>query len=179
MRLEVLIRQGREQLKQFTDGKTRFIAYVRSLREQIQHCLVDVVDRGEPAQDELRELVTMDLSISDELAAWYAKHVYNDFEVKEGDPADFLRAQAEYDRAIPAKIQRMIDILETVRGKMLGIGLQPALSSPGNTEAYLLKESLDRLWNYHYEGAMLRYLQSWVDPVVDGFVGSLVAFDGL
>lgn len=30
-------------------------------------------------------------------------------------------------------------------------------------KAYLLKESLDRLWTYHYEGAMLRYLQSWID----------------
>jgi transposase len=29
-------------------------------------------------------------------------------------------------------------------------------------KAYLLKESLDRLWNYRYEGAMLRYLQSWL-----------------
>jgi transposase len=28
-------------------------------------------------------------------------------------------------------------------------------------KAYLLKESLDRLWFYRYEGAMLRYLQSW------------------
>jgi hypothetical protein len=25
-------------------------------------------------------------------------------------------------------------------------------------KAYLLKESLERLWTYHYEGAMLRYL---------------------
>jgi transposase len=32
-------------------------------------------------------------------------------------------------------------------------------------KAYLLKESLDRLWTYHYEGAMLRYLQSWVDQL--------------
>jgi len=30
-------------------------------------------------------------------------------------------------------------------------------------KAYLLKESLTRLWNYAYEGAMLRYLQSWID----------------
>ena len=29
-------------------------------------------------------------------------------------------------------------------------------------KAYLLKESLDRLWTYTYEGAMLRYLKSWV-----------------
>lgn len=28
-------------------------------------------------------------------------------------------------------------------------------------KAYLLKESLERLWNYTYESAMLRYLKSW------------------
>ena len=32
-------------------------------------------------------------------------------------------------------------------------------------KAYLLKESLDRLWTYHYEGAMLRYLNSWMDQL--------------
>lgn len=32
-------------------------------------------------------------------------------------------------------------------------------------KAYLLKESLERLWNYIYEGAMLRYLQSWIDQL--------------
>ena len=32
-------------------------------------------------------------------------------------------------------------------------------------KAYLLKESLDRLWNYTYEGSMLRYLESWVDQL--------------
>jgi transposase len=29
-------------------------------------------------------------------------------------------------------------------------------------KAYLLKESLDRLWAYKYEGAMLRYLKGWI-----------------
>jgi transposase len=32
-------------------------------------------------------------------------------------------------------------------------------------KAYLLKESLDRLWTYRYEGALLRYLQSWMDQL--------------
>ena len=32
-------------------------------------------------------------------------------------------------------------------------------------KAYLLKESLDRLWTYHYEGAMLRYLENWLDQL--------------
>lgn len=29
-------------------------------------------------------------------------------------------------------------------------------------KAYLLKESLERLWTYRYEGAMVRYLRSWI-----------------
>jgi transposase len=32
-------------------------------------------------------------------------------------------------------------------------------------KAYLLKESLERLWTYRYEGAMLRYLQSWINQL--------------
>ena len=32
-------------------------------------------------------------------------------------------------------------------------------------KAYLLKESLDRLWTYHYEGAAFRYLNQWIDQL--------------
>ena len=32
-------------------------------------------------------------------------------------------------------------------------------------KAYILKESLDRLWTYRYEGAMLNYLQRWIDQL--------------
>ena len=32
-------------------------------------------------------------------------------------------------------------------------------------KAYLLKESLDRLWTYRYEGAMLNYLKRWMDQL--------------
>lgn len=32
-------------------------------------------------------------------------------------------------------------------------------------KAYLLKESLDRLWTYRYEAAALRYLHSWIDQL--------------
>ena len=32
-------------------------------------------------------------------------------------------------------------------------------------KAYLLKESLDRLWTYCYEGAALRYLNQWIDQL--------------
>jgi hypothetical protein len=33
------------------------------------------------------------------------------------------------------------------------------------SKAYLLKASLDRRWKYHYERALLNYLQEWVDPL--------------
>jgi transposase len=32
-------------------------------------------------------------------------------------------------------------------------------------KAYLLKESLSHLWDFSYEGAMLRYLQKWIDQL--------------
>ncbi len=32
-------------------------------------------------------------------------------------------------------------------------------------KAYMLKESLDRLWTYRYEGAMLNYWQRWIDQL--------------
>lgn len=54
-------------------------------------------------------------------------------------------------------------------------------------KAYLLKESLERLWTYRYEGAMFRYLQSWIAqlrwqrlPAFDKFAAMLVDhLDGL
>ena len=32
-------------------------------------------------------------------------------------------------------------------------------------KAYLLKESLDRLWSYYYEAGMLKYLKNWIDQL--------------
>ena len=32
-------------------------------------------------------------------------------------------------------------------------------------KAYLMKESLETLWNYSYEGAMLNYLKKWIDQL--------------
>ena len=32
-------------------------------------------------------------------------------------------------------------------------------------KAYMLKESLERLWDYRYEGAMVKYLGNWVDQL--------------
>ena len=32
-------------------------------------------------------------------------------------------------------------------------------------KAYMLKESLERLWDYRYEGAMIKYLGNWMDQL--------------
>ena len=32
-------------------------------------------------------------------------------------------------------------------------------------KAYMLKENLERLWDYRYEGAMINYLQKWMDQL--------------
>lgn len=43
---------------------------------------------------------------------------------------------------------------------------QPTVSvEPASVKAYMLKESLERLWDYRYEGAMVKYLGKWVDQL--------------
>ena len=49
-------------------------------------------------------------------------------------------------------------------GKKRQLNTMFALNRPV-MKAYLLMESLDRLWTYHYEGAMVRYLNSWMDQL--------------
>lgn len=41
----------------------------------------------------------------------------------------------------------------------------PVCVEPEGDEGHLLKKSLDRLWSYCYEGAMSRYLNSWIDQL--------------
>jgi hypothetical protein len=48
----------------------------------------------------------------------------------------------------------------TPRGIERAVWIEPAVF-----QAYLLKESLERLWDYYYEGAMLNYLQRWMDQL--------------
>ena len=32
-------------------------------------------------------------------------------------------------------------------------------------KAYILKESLEKLWDYRYEGSMVNYLKRWIDQL--------------
>ena len=99
--------------------------------------------------------------------------VYDKFHVMQhaNDAVDEVR-RAEFFR----KGGKLRDLVKGKRWLLLSrwVNLNTAKKNQLNTlfalnrrvmKAYLLKESLDRLWNYSYEGAMLRYLQSWIDQL--------------
>jgi hypothetical protein len=114
--LEMLISEARQKVKIFEEGHTDYIGYVREFRNRIQHCLLDI---GQVAQDELRQIATLDLSISEGLQRYYDARIFNDFDVKSGDSSEFLRLQNEYNQTMPAKIRKMITLMEQVRYRML------------------------------------------------------------
>ncbi len=102
-----------------------------------------------------------------------AKIVYDKFHIMQhaNDAADEVR-RAEFFRQ--KREQR-----ELVRGKRwlllarwvnLTVGKRRELNKVFALnrrlwKAYLLKESLDRLWTYQYEGAMINYLKSWMNQL--------------
>ena len=137
--LEMLINEARQKVKTFEEGRTDHIGYVRKFRNRIQHCLLDI---GQLAQDELHQIATLDLSISGGLQRYYDARVFNDFDVKDGDPSDFLRLQREYDHAMPSKIQRMITLMVQARYKMLN----PAPAAEARTPHSPYSQSDDELY---------------------------------
>ena len=52
---------------------------------------------------------------------------------------------------------RLHRLLLNSRSESADVNYQPII------KAYLLKERLERLWTYRYEGAMLRYFRGWID----------------
>lgn len=137
--LEALVNEARKKAKAIAEGRTEFIGYILEFRNRVQYCLADI---GGDAQEELHELAALDLSISEGLQQWYEKGVYNAFQVKDGDPTEFLRLQQEYDQATLPKIERMITLLNQVRDKMLGPSKPTLLrlfdTPPGSTWAAVL-----------------------------------------
>jgi len=101
------------------------------------------------------------------------KIVYDKFHVLQhaNDAVDEVR-RAEFFRQGPQKrglikgkkwllLSRWKHLTDTQRGDLNRLfGMNRRVF-----KAYLLKESLERLWNYTYEGAMLNYLQKWMDQL--------------
>ncbi len=107
------IREAQKMLEAFEHGRSSYIGYAALLREKIQCCLVDI---GKPAQDELRMIAALDLSPPQGLDEYYRRGVQD----HQNDP-EFYRLQLEHDTTTPPKIRLMIDLLEQVRSKMLGV----------------------------------------------------------
>lgn len=109
------------------------------------------------------------------LAQWapQCKIVYDKFHVLQhaNDAIDEVR-RAEFFRQGPQKrgliqgkkwllLSRWKNLTDTHRGELNRLfGMNRRVF-----KAYLLKESLERLWDYPYEGALLNYLQQWIDQL--------------
>jgi hypothetical protein len=118
-------REAKKMLKAFHEGRSSYIGYAAILRdEKVLPCLIDI---GEPAQKELQTIATLDLSAPEGLDEFYRKG----FQDYQNDP-EFQRLQLEHDTTTPPKIRQMIDLLEQVRGKLLGI-IPPELDTRKGT----------------------------------------------
>jgi len=101
------------------------------------------------------------------------KIVYDKFHIMQhaNDAIDELR-RAEFFRQGPKKrglikgkkwllMSRWVNLTEASRGELNRLFQM----NRRVFKAYLLKESLERLWNYRYVGAMINYLQKWMDQL--------------
>lgn len=124
-RLGELIRQAQKMLKAFDERRSAYIGYAAILREQMLQCLVDI---GTPAQEELRTIATLDLNAPEGLDEFYRKGI----KATQNDP-EFHRLQLEHDTITPPKIRQMIELLDRVRDKILGVfPLEPGVENKVN-----------------------------------------------
>jgi transposase len=109
------------------------------------------------------------------LEAWVpaCRIVYDKFHILQhaNDAVDEVR-RAEFFR----KGQKMRDVIKGKKWLLLSRWKNLAKNQRGVLnrvfhlnrrvfKAYLLKESLEKLWDYRYEGAMLNYLRKWIDQL--------------
>jgi transposase len=148
---------GKERKKETLDDFLRSQLVSRQ-RKRIEAVCVDM---WEPFRKSLEQWVPQ------------CKIIYDKFHVLQhaNDAVDEVR-RAEFFRQGPKKrglikgkkwllLSRWKHLTYTHRGELNRLfGLNRRVF-----KAYLLKESLERLWDYHYEGAMLNYLQKWMDQL--------------
>ena len=85
--------------------------------------------------------------------------------VDEVRKAEFFRQGKERREVIKGKKWLLLSRWENLTGAPRGELIRLFQLNRRVFKAYLLKESLERLWNYRYEGAMLNYLQKWMDQL--------------
>jgi transposase len=79
--------------------------------------------------------------------------------------AEFFRQGKEKRKVIKGKKWLLLSRWENLTGAPRGELIRLFQLNRRVFKAYLLKESLERLWNYRYEGAMLNYLKKWMDQL--------------
>jgi transposase len=79
--------------------------------------------------------------------------------------AEFFRQGKEKREVIKGKKWLLMSRWKNLTGKNRGDLNRLFQLNRKVFKAYLLKESLESLWNYRYEGAMLNYLQKWMDQL--------------
>jgi transposase len=79
--------------------------------------------------------------------------------------AEFFRQGKEKREVIKGKKWLLLSRWESLTGAPRGELIRLFQLNRRVFKAYLLKESLERLWNYRYEGAMLNYLKKWMDQL--------------
>jgi len=148
---------GKERKKETLDEFFR--TQLRSgQRRRIEACCVDM---WEPFRLSIEEWVPG------------CRIVYDKFHINQhaNDAVEEVR-RAEFFRKGP----KMRDVVKGKRWLLLSRWKNLALKQRGVLnrlfqlnrrvfKAYLLKESLEQLWNYRYEGAMVNYLRKWMDQL--------------
>jgi len=85
--------------------------------------------------------------------------------VDEVRKAEFFRQGREKRELIKGKKWLLLSRWKNLTGEQRGDLTELFQINRRVFKAYLLKESLEALWDYQYPGAMLNYLDSWVDQL--------------
>jgi transposase len=85
--------------------------------------------------------------------------------IEEVRRAEFFRKGREMREVIKGKRWLLLSRWKNLEPKQRGVLNRLFQLNRRVFKAYLLKESLEQLWNYRYEGAMANYLKKWMDQL--------------
>ena len=85
--------------------------------------------------------------------------------VDEVRKAEFFRQGREKRELIKGKKWLLLSRWKNLTGEQRGVLNELFLLNRKVFKAYMLKESLEALWDYQYRGAMLNYLEKWIDQL--------------
>jgi transposase len=85
--------------------------------------------------------------------------------IEEVRRAEFFRKGRKMREVIKGKRWLLLSRWKNLEPKQRGVLNRLFQLNRRVFKAYLLKESLEQLWNYRYEGAMANYLRKWMDQL--------------